>query len=181
MNATQELIPDITRTSQQLAARLPSNLTDTQLAEVLNAGLVFDSYLAQARAEAEKRIKAGTPIDGWEIVPTEGKRAIVDPVKAYNRMQPLLEPHIILSCARFSIGALTLAVKNEEGISEAKAKDIIAEYLNGNIVKGPGGEKLQLAPKRIEVPRPPMAEKLDKLPEGRANEELLRYTQEDTE
>jgi hypothetical protein len=147
----QTLTPDILHTSRQLAARLPSNLTGEELSAVLQAAEIFDAYFNLARAEAEKRIAAGKPVDGWEIVATPGRRSIPDTILAARQLAPLLEPHDILACATLRLGDITQAIQDQEGVTEDQAKDILADYLKGNLIKGAGGQKLQLAPRIIEL------------------------------
>jgi hypothetical protein len=88
-------------------------------------------------------------VDGWELVATPGRRSIPDTVLAARQLAPLLEPHDILACTTLRLGDITQAIQDQEGVSEAEAKNILAEYLKGNLLKGAGGKKLQLAPKEI--------------------------------
>jgi len=140
---------DIIQTSRQLAARLPVDLDGEELTAVLQAAEIFDAYFALARTEAEKRIESGKPLEGWELVATPGKRSIPDTVLAARQLAPLLEPHEILACATLRLGDLTQAIQDQEGITEAEAKNILTDYLKGNLLKGAGGQKLQRAPKEI--------------------------------
>jgi hypothetical protein len=147
----QNLIPDIVQTSRQFAARLPSNLTADELSAVLNAADILDGYFALARSEAEKRIETGKPVPEWEIVATPGRRSIPDTVLAARQLAPLLEPHDILACATLRLGDITQAVQDQEGVTEEQAKEILADYLKGNLLKGAGGQKLQRAPKTVTI------------------------------
>jgi hypothetical protein len=142
---TLSLTPDVAR---KIIPAHPSHLTSEELGAVLEASDLLDSYIALARTEATRRINAGEPIQGWELVSTRGKRSIPDPVLAARQLAPLLEPHQILDCATLSLGKVESAIKEAEGCSEKEAREIMADYLKGNIVKGAGGEKLQQAPKQ---------------------------------
>ena len=142
---------DILNTSRQIAARLPSDLTGDELSAVLKAAEIFDAYFALARTEAEKRIESGKPVDGWELIITAGRRSIPDTVLAARQLAPLLEPHDILACATLRLGDITQSIQDQEGVSEAEAKNILTEYLKGNLLKGAGSQKLQLAPKEIHL------------------------------
>lgn len=142
---TLSLTPDIAR---KIIPAHPSHLTSQELGAVLEAGDLLDSYISLARTEATRRIKAGEPVNGWELVPTSGKRSIPDTVLAARQLAPLLEPHQILDCAHLSLGKVEAAIKDAEGCSEKEAREIMTDYLKSNIVKGAGGEKLQQAPKQ---------------------------------
>lgn len=139
------------QTSRQLAARHPSALTPAELGAVLDAAAVLDSYIALAREEAEKRIKAMQPVDGWELVATPGKRSIIDTAKAARQLAPLLKAEKILECATLGLGKVQEAIAEAEQVPPAKAKEIMADYLKGNILKSGGGQKLQPKPKTVEI------------------------------
>ena len=139
------LTPEVAR---KIIPAHPSHLTSEELGAVLEAGDLLDSYISLARTEATRRINAGEAVDGWELVPTSGKRSIPDTVLAARQLAPLLEPHQILDCATLSLGKVEEAIKDAEGCSEKEARDIMSDYLKGNVVKGAGGEKLQPAPKQ---------------------------------
>jgi hypothetical protein len=143
---TLSLTPEVAR---KIIPAHPAHLTSCELGAVLEAGDLLDSYIALARTEATRRINAGQIVDGWEVVPTSGKRSIPDPVLAARQLAPLLEPHQILDCAQLSLGKVEEAIKQAEGCSEKEAREIMTDYLKGNIVKGAGGEKLQQAPKPV--------------------------------
>ena len=147
------LTPDAAR---KIIPAHPSHLTGPELSAVLEAGELLDSYLSLARAEATRRLNAGEAVEGWELVPTSGKRSIPDIVLAARQLAPLLEPHQILDCATLSLGKVEEAIKQAEGCSEKEAREIMADYLKGNIVKGAGGEKLQQAPKQAVQLHPVM-------------------------
>lgn len=142
---TLSLTPDVAR---KIIPAHPSQLTTQELAVVLEAGELLDSYVSLARAEATRRINGGESVDGWELIPTSGKRCIPDTVLAARQLAPLLEPHQILDCATLSLGKIEAAIQDAEGCSEKEAREIITDYLKGNILKGAGGEKLQPAPKQ---------------------------------
>src|SRR5690348_11796395 len=105
---TLSLTPDVAR---KIIPAHPSHLTAQELAAVLEAGDLLDSYIALARIEATRRINVGEPVHGWELVPTSGKRSIPDPVLAARQLAPLLEPHQILDCATLSLGKIETAIK----------------------------------------------------------------------
>lgn len=138
-------------TSRSLIGRHPSTLTSVELGGVLDAATLLDSYIALAREEAEKRMKAGQAVEGWELVPTSGKRSIMDTALAERQLAPLLKREKIMECATLGLGAVQEAIAEAEGVSAKEAKEIMADYLKGNIVKSPGGQKLQAKPKTVEV------------------------------
>lgn len=129
----------------------PSALSGADLSAVLEAGELFTAYIDLARTEAERRLKAGQPVDGWEMVKTDGRHAIPDTVLAARQLAPLLEPDDIQRCSKLALGKVITAIQDAEGCTEDQAREIAADYLKGNIVKGAGGEKLERAPKTVEL------------------------------
>jgi hypothetical protein len=145
------LLPDVVTTSRAIASRLPSNLTSDELAAVLDAGEILESYLAQARVEAERRIENSEGVPGWELVPGRGRSSVVDTAAAFRALAPLLTERAFLDCCSATLGKLTDAVRTAEGVTEDEAKDILGEYLKGNIMKSAGTPKLARAPKQVEL------------------------------
>lgn len=137
--------------ARQLSALHPATLDGEALGALLSAAEVLEAHFTLARTEAMRRLNAGQRVEGWEIVPTEGRRSVPDTILAARQMAPLLEPHEFLACCKPSIGKLIDAVQAAEDVSEKEAKEIVADYLKGNIVKGAGGEELRPAPKTIEL------------------------------
>ena len=153
------MLPDITATSRTIAARPPAQLTGDELAAVLEAGEILESYLAQAKAEAERRIETSDGVPGWELAPGRGRTAIVDTAAAFRALAPLLTERAFLDCCSAALGKLTDAVRVAEGVSEDDAKDILADYLKGNLLKSGGTPTLKRIPKIIEMPQlPPTTE-----------------------
>lgn len=138
-------------TGRQLIGRHPSTLSAVELGGVLDAATLLDSYISLAREEAEKRLADGGDVEGWEIVPTSGKRSIPDAAMAARQLAPLLKHEQIMECATIALGKLQDAIAEAEEVSAKEAKAIMADYLKGNIVKSPGGQKLQPKPKTVEV------------------------------
>ena len=145
------LLPEIVTKSREIASRLPSDLTSEELAAVLDAGEILESYLTQARAEAERRIENSDGVPGWELVPGRGRSSIVDTAAAFRALAPLLTERAFLDCCNAALGKLTDAVRLAEGVTEDEAKDILGEYLKGNIIKSAGTPSLARAPKHIEL------------------------------
>lgn len=138
-------------TSRQLIGRHPSALSSQELGAVLDAALLLDSYIAQAREEAEKRLVKNEDVEGWERVPTSGKRYIPDTDKAIRQLSPLLKKEQIHACASLALGKLQEAIAEAEKVSSKQAKEIMGDYLKGNLLKSPGGHKLQPKAKTVEV------------------------------
>jgi hypothetical protein len=150
---------DIVQTSQTIAARPPSHLTGDELAAVLEAGEILESFLSQARAEAERRIENSDGVPGWELAPGRGRTAIVDAAAAFRTLAPLLTERAFLDCCTVALGKLIEAVRDAEGVSEDEAKDILADYLKSNLIKSGGTPTLKRMPKIIELPQlPPTTE-----------------------
>jgi hypothetical protein len=154
------LLPDIVNNSRALAARAASDLTPEELSAVLDAGEILETFLKQARAEAERRLEAQKQVPGWELIPGRGRSSVVDTASAFRALAPLLTERAFLDCCSVALGKLTDAVRAAEGVSEDDAKDILGEYLKGNIMKSAGAPTLGKAPKLIELavlPRDPEA------------------------
>lgn len=145
------LLPDVINTSRAIASRLPSDLTSDELSAVLDAGEILESYLKQAKAEAERRLEKKDEVPGWELVPGRGRSSIVDTAAAFRALAPLLTERAFLDCCSAALGKLTDAVRIAEGVTEDEAKDILGEYLKGNIIKSAGTPSLGRAPKQIEI------------------------------
>ena len=145
------LLPDVVTATRAIASRLPSDLNGDELAAVLEAGEILESYLTQARAEAERRIENSDGVPGWELAPGRGRSSIVDTAAAFRVLAPLLTERAFLECCTAALGKLTDAVRLAEGVSEDEAKDILGEYLKGNIIKSAGAPSLARAPKQIEL------------------------------
>jgi hypothetical protein len=139
------------KTSKQLAAKHPAELSAVELGAVLEASAVLESYITQAREEAEKRLGAGQPVEGWELAVTPGRRSIIDTAKAARQLGPLLKPDQILECATLSLGKVQEAIAEAEQVSPAKAKEIMSDYLKGTIIKSANGTKLQPQPKTVVI------------------------------
>jgi hypothetical protein len=150
------MLPEIIQTSHAIAARLPVNLTDEELGAVLDASQILESYIKQARAEAERRLENVQEIPGWELIPGRGRTAIIDTAAAFRALAPLLTERAFLDCCTAALGKLTDAVRAAEGVTEDDAKDILAEYLKGNLLKSDGTPSLKPVAKVIQlVPFPP--------------------------
>ena len=146
---------DIVQTSRTIAGRPASQLTSEELAAVLEAGEILESFLSQARAEAERRIENSDGVPGWELAPGRGRTSIVDTAAAFRALAPLLTERAFLDCCTAALGKLTDAVRTAEGVTEDDAKDILADYLKGNLIKRGGTPTLKRMPKIIElVPLP---------------------------
>lgn len=61
--------------SQQSANKDPAQMSDKQLAEILEAEPLITTLLKAAKEEAEKRLKAGIPVPGFKLVKGRGSRA----------------------------------------------------------------------------------------------------------
>jgi hypothetical protein len=150
---------DVVQTSRAIAGRPASHLTADELAAVLDASEILESYIAQAKAEAERRIENSDGVPGWELAPGRGRTSIVDTAAAFRALAPLLTERAFLDCCSAALGKLTDAVRAAEGVSEDEAKDILADYLKGNLIKSAGTPTLKRMPKIIEiVPLPTMPE-----------------------
>jgi hypothetical protein len=167
MNALT-LTPEVAR--KILPAMHPAQLTGAELSAALDAGDILAAYIDLARAEAEKRLKEGQPVDGWEMATTSGRHAIPDTILAARQLAPILEPDQILGCAKLALGKVITAIQDAEGVSEKEAKEIAAEYLKVNLIKGAGGEKLKRTPKTVEL-HPSVRAVLKEAGELRAQEE----------
>ena len=145
------LLRDVITTSRAIASRVPSELNGEELAAVLDAGEILQSYLKQARAEAERRIETSEPVPGWELIPGRGRSSVVDTAAAFRALAPLLTERAFLDCCSVALGKLVDAIRVAEGVSEDEAKDILGEYLKGNIMKSAGTPTLSRAPRQIEL------------------------------
>ena len=142
---------DIAQASRAIANRPPSHLNADELASVLDAGIILESFLAQAKAEAERRLEQKIEVPGWELTPGRARTSIVDTAAAFRAMAPLLTERAFLDCCSAALGKLIDAVRAAEGVSEDEAKDILAEYLSGNLMKSDGTPTLKRLPKVVEV------------------------------
>jgi hypothetical protein len=145
------LLPDVITSTRAIASRIPADLSADELAAVLDAGEILESYLKQARAEAERRLEKSDEIPGWELVPGRGRSSVVDTAAAFRALAPLLTERAFLDCCSTALGKLTEAVRAAEGVTEDEAKDILGEYLKGNIMKTPGTPTLSRAARQIEL------------------------------
>jgi hypothetical protein len=147
---------DVVQTSRTIAGRPPSQLTGDELSALLDAADILESYISQARAEAERRIENSDGVPGWELAPGRGRTSIVDTAAAFRALAPLLTERAFLDCCTAALGKLTDAVRIAEGVTEDDAKDILADYLKGNLIKSAGTPTLKRMPKIIEIiPLPP--------------------------
>jgi hypothetical protein len=147
---------DIVQTSRNIAGRPASQLTSDELAAVLEAAEILESFIGQARAEAERRIENSDGVPGWELAPGRGRTSIVDTAAAFRALAPLLTERAFLDCCTAALGKLTDAVRVAEGVTEDDAKDILADYLKGNLIKSAGTPTLKRTPKIVEIiPLPP--------------------------
>jgi hypothetical protein len=85
------------------------------------------------------------------LVPGRGRTAIVDTAAAFRSLAPLLTERAFLDCCTAALGKLTDAVRVAEGVTEDEAKDILADYLKGNLIKSAGTPTLKPMPKIIEI------------------------------
>src|ERR1051325_4644841 len=120
---------DVVQTSRTIAGRPPSQLTGDELSALLDAADILESYISQARAEAERRIENSDGVSGWELAPGRARTSIVDTAAAFRSLAPLLTERAFLDCCSAALGKLTDAVRVAEGVSEDEAKDILGEYL----------------------------------------------------
>jgi hypothetical protein len=147
---------DIVQTSRTIAGRPPSQLTGDELSAVLDAAVILESYISQAKAEAERRIESSDGVPGWELAPGRGRTSIVDTPAAFRALAPLLTERAFLDCCTAVLGKLTEAVRVAEGVTEDDAKDILGDYLRGNLIKSEGTPTLKRTPKIVEIiPLPP--------------------------
>jgi hypothetical protein len=147
---------DIVQTSRTIAGRPASQLSSDELAAVLEAAEILESFIGQARAEAERRIETSEGVPGWELAPGRGRTSVVDTAAAFRALAPLLTERAFLDCCTAALGKLTDAVRVAEGVTEDDAKDILADYLKGNLIKSAGTPTLKRMPKIVEiVPLPP--------------------------
>lgn len=144
-------LPELVQTSRAIMDRHPSNLSGDELAIVLETGDLFESYFKHARAEAERRLNAKIEVPGWELVPGRRRTSIVDTAAAFRSLAPLLTERAFLDCCSAALGKLTEAVRLAEGVTEDDAKDILADYLKGNLLKSEGTPDLKRVPKVIEL------------------------------
>src|SRR5690349_20846387 len=150
------LLPDIVQASRFIADRSPSHLSAEELSAVLDAAVILESCFTQAKAEAERRIENGDGVPGWELAPGRGRTSIVDTAAAFRALAPLLTERAFLDCCTAALGKLTDAVRVAEGVTEDDAKDILGEYLRGNLLKSEGTPTLKRMPKIVEIiPLPP--------------------------
>lgn len=147
---------DIVQTSRAIANRHPSQLSADELAAILDAAEILESYIGQARNEAERRIESSSGVPGWELAPGRGRTTIVDTAAAFRALAPLLTERAFLDCCSAGLGKLTDAVRVAEGVTEDDAKDILGEYLRGNLLKTAGTPTLKRIPKIIQLPMPPL-------------------------
>src|SRR6185295_18719888 len=96
------LLPDVVTKSREIASRLPSDLTSDELAAVLDAGEILESYLSQAKAE--RRIENSDGVPGWELVPGRGRSSVVDTAAAFRALAPLLTERAFLDCCSVALG-----------------------------------------------------------------------------
>jgi hypothetical protein len=147
---------DVVQTSRAICGRPASQLTSEELAAVLDASEILESYIAQAKSEAERRIENSDGVPGWELAPGRGRTSVVDTAAAFRALAPLLTERAFLDCCTAALGKLIDAVRLAEGVTEDDAKDILAEYLRGNLIKSEGTPTLKRTPKIIEIiPLPP--------------------------
>lgn len=145
------IVLDPINASRALANRAPSSLSDEDLSNLLTAGEILDSYIKQARAEAERRLENKIEIPGWELIPGRGRTTVVDAASAFRAMAPLLTERKFLDCCTVGLGKLVDAVRVAEGVTEDDAKDIVGDYLKGNIHRSEGSPTLKRVLKCAEM------------------------------
>lgn len=132
----------------------PCSLTPEELEAALDMSLTLESYIKSLRAEALKRLQDAKDVPGWHLAPTEKQTKILDPIAAQLALRPLMMDSEFWQCCRPSIEKLTQVIRDREGCTIAEAKEMLGEYLKGNLVKPPAGEddyKLERKPKQVEL------------------------------
>jgi len=144
-------LPALITTAAAIADRHPTILSAEELAAVLDAGERLESYLNLARSEAERRLENATQVPGWELAPGRARTSVVDAAAAFRSLAPLLTERAFLDCCNVALGKLVDAVRCAEGVTEDEAKDILSDYLKGNLLKTAGVPSLKRLPKCADV------------------------------
>lgn len=139
--------------ARTLCATPPDCLSALDLAALLSVAQFLPAYLERCEDEAKKRLAAGDEVPGWELTPGQKRTAIHDTAKAWRRLASLLHEEEFLACCTVGVGKITEAIQKAEGVTEAQAKDILADYLrhDSNLVTSTGAPRLAGKPTSAQV------------------------------
>jgi hypothetical protein len=136
---------------QSAIARPVAQLSTPEIAAALDVALAIKSVLSQIEQEAERRLKAGEKLDGWELAPGSSKSAIMDPAAAFRILEPVLGENALLDCCSMALGKLETAIAAHRGCTKKEARDFMGKKIGNVILTSQSAPKLSRAAKVIEV------------------------------
>lgn len=139
--------------ARNLCATPPDCLSNDQLVAMVNAAQFLPGYLERCEAEAKKRLEMGDQLEGWELAPGQKRTSIHNTASAWRRLASILHEEEFLECCTIGVGKVVEAIQKAEGVTQAAAKEILADYLrhDSNLVTTTGAPRLARKPQAAQV------------------------------
>lgn len=136
------------------ASRPVTHLSTPEIGALLDAGLIVDSILSQARAEAEKRLQAGEKIEGWELAHGRPRSSIMDPAAVFRILEPIIGENALLDCCSMSLGKVEAALAAHYDVTAKAARETMGKKIGNVILTQAGAAKLSRTAKVVELHAP---------------------------
>jgi hypothetical protein len=139
---------------QSAVGRPIQQLSNSELAALMDACLVLRSIDAQCEREIESRVLAGQEVDGWELAPGRPSSAIMDPAAAFRILEPILGENALLDCCSMAIGKVESAIAAHHGSTKKEAREFMGHKIGNVILTAPGKPKVSKGVKVVEIHAP---------------------------